>query len=231
MKPLHRESYITDLPLDLEHWLAAIEGLRGRKKGPEGLSAPALVVLDLMALFCDPSSPAFLPAFPAIKANIFRLADTLIASGRPVLFTRHAHPEGDEGGLVKKMYSRLQRADDPLNGLIEEAQRRIPPAAEVIKDRHSPLTMDSAVSFFRGCDSLLIAGVQTQACVTATAIDCSRCGLVPVVVADACASLNERLHLSALEVLASGHAYVLGTDEVLALLSMGKDAKTEGGGV
>ena len=192
---------------------------------PRELSSPGLVALDLMRLFCDPASPAFLPSYPAIEKKLFELVDSMTAKGRPVLFTRHAHEDGDDGGLIGRMYGRLQRAGDPLNELIPEAKRRIPPAFEVIKNRHSPLLAEAASEFFGGCDSLIVAGVQTQACVLATALDGARLGLVPLVVADACASKDARLHRRALDVLASGHAYVLTADEAVDALFPGSSGR------
>jgi maleamate amidohydrolase len=201
--------------------LKRLSGLPGNRL-PQGLSSPGLVVLDLMRLFCDPVSPAFLPSYPGIEKRLFDLIDLVTAKGRPVLFTRHAHEDGDDGGLIGRMYGRLQRAGDPLNELVPEAKRRIPPALEVIKNRHSPFFAESAARLFDGCDSLLVAGVQTQACVLATALDCARLGLVPLVVADACASKDARLHRRALDVLASGHAYVLRAEEAAALFPGGR---------
>ena len=192
---------------------------------PRGLTRPGLIVLDLMRLFCDSASPAFLPAYPKIEKKLFELVDAMTKSGRPVLFTRHAHGDGDDGGLFGRMYSRLQKAGDPLNELIASAKRRMPPAVERAKNRYSPFYDESAARIFEACDSLLIAGVQTHACVLATAVDCSRLGIVPLVVADACASKSERLHREAVNVLASGHAYVLSGDEAIAAFFPGRKAE------
>jgi nicotinamidase-related amidase len=108
--------------------------------------------------------------------------------------------------------------------LIAAARSRIPPALEVTKDRHSPFRDEATTGVFRGCDALLIAGVQTQACVLAAAIDAARLGFVPLVVADACASKSRRLHGQALDVLASGHAFVCSTAEALSLFALGEPA-------
>jgi maleamate amidohydrolase len=189
---------------------------------PKGLIKPGLMVLDLMRLFCDPSSPALVPGFPRLEKRLFGLVDAMTSAGRPVVFTRHAHGADDDGGLIGRMYGRLQRAADPLTELISAARSRIPPAVEITKDRHSPFRDESTAAVFRGCDALLIAGVQTQACVLATAIDSARLGFVPMVVADACASKSIRLHRRALEVLASGHAFVLSADQAASLFGLGR---------
>ncbi len=191
---------------------------------PKDPGKPGLVVLDAMRLFCDSASPAFVPGFPRIEKTLFRLVDALMSAARPVVFTRHVHDAADSGGLIGRMYGRLQRADDPLNALIAAARSRIPPALEVTKDRHSPFRDESTVGAFRGCDTLLIAGVQTQACVLATAVDAARMGFVPLVVADACASKNRRLHGQTLDVLASGHAFVCSAAGALSLFELGEPA-------
>jgi nicotinamidase-related amidase len=156
-----------------------------------------------------------------MEKRLFGLVDVLMSAGRPVVFTRHAHGSDDVGGLIGRMYGRLQRAGDPLNELIAGARSRIPPAVEITKDRHSPFRDESAATAFCGCDALLIAGVQTQACVLATAIDSARLGFVPLVVVDACASKSIRLHRQALDVLASGHAFILSADQAASLFGLG----------
>ncbi len=191
---------------------------------PTDLQKPGLIVLDAMKLFCDPSSPAFVPGFPRIEKPLFRLVDAMISAARPVVFTRHAHGDEDGGGLIGRMYGRLQRAGDPLNALIAAARSRIPPALEVTKDRHTPFRDEATAGAFRGCDALLIAGVQTQACVLAAAVDAVRLGFVPLVVADACASKSRRLHGQTLDVLASGHAFVCSAAEALSLFALGEPA-------
>ncbi len=212
-----RESANAGFDSDLGFRSNPVSGFPGYRI-PQGLTLPGLVVLDLMRLFCDSASSAFLPAYFGIEERLFHLVDIMTAAGRPVLFTRHAHENDDGGGLIGRMYGRLQRAGDPFNELVAGAKRRIPPALEIIKNRHSAFSNETAIQLFQACDSVLIAGVQTQACVLATALDGPRLSLVPVVIADACASKDERLHLETLDVLASGHAYILKADEAIAAL-------------
>ncbi len=183
---------------------------------PLGLSSPGLIVLDLMRLFCDPSSPAHISFYPRIEGRLFQLVDRALAAGRPVLFMRHAHKEGDDGGMIGRMHGRLQKAGDALNALVAGAKQRIPPAYEIIKNRHSAFASALSSRRLLGCDSVLIAGVQTHACVLATALDASRLGLVPVVVSDACVSRDERLHHATLEVLAAEHAFVVETGAAIS---------------
>ncbi len=222
MTSFRRESANAEFDSGLGFRAKPIPGLPGYRI-PQGLTLPGLVVLDLMRLFCDSASPAFLPAYFEIEERLFRLVDIITEAGRPVLFTRHAHENDDSGGLIGRIYGRLQRAEDPFNELVAGAKRRIPPAFQIIKNRHSAFSNETTIQIFQACDSVLIAGVQTHACVLATALDCSRLGFVPLVIGDACASRSNRLHLETLDVLASGHAYILKADEAIAaLFNMGK---------
>jgi nicotinamidase-related amidase len=191
-----------------DEWLANLSGLRGRVRHFDDLRHPGLVVLDLMPLFCEETSPAFIPAYPHIEENIFRLIELVIKNKGPVVFTRHVHPDNDSGGLIARFFGRLQRKDDPLTELVEVAQKHIPPAIAIEKNQHSAFSGDNFAESLSDCDSLIIAGVTTNLCVVSTAIDCSHHNLVPIVPVDATTAINEQLHLAALSTLASGHAHV-----------------------
>ena len=199
---------------ELQLWLDQLKDLRGRSFKAGDLESPGLIVLDLMNLFCRRDSPAFLAGFPDISENIFRLVRTMILLNRPVVFTRHVHDIKDSGGLIKRFFGRLQRREDPLSQLIPAVTDLVPPAQIMDKQRHSALMEPRLRSVFQNCGSLIISGVQTHLCVLSTAIDCSRCDLVPIVPIDATASKNSRLHLETLQILASGHSFVWTVEEI-----------------
>lgn len=215
----------------LERWFSVLNATRGRRVSLGGLVSPGLIVLDPMRLFCDPSSPAFLPSYPLIESRLFSLVDTVLAAGFPVIFSRHAHPNNDEGGLIARFFGRLQRCDDLLNELVPEALSRIPPAVQHLKCRHSAFHSPELERVFANCDSLLITGVQSHLCVLATALDSSRHHLVPIVVADACGARDEETHLSALRVMAGGHAHIVSAAEAETFIRRVKNAITRIGDV
>lgn len=197
--------------------LRQLDGSRGRR--PFGdLRAPALVVIDAQRLFTDPQSPASLPAWPAIAPVVRALVAAFQAAGRPVIFTRHAHPPGDDGALIGRFFGRLQQETDPYSALAPGLTDGFVAPVVLTKARHSVFAADGLLAALGASDSVVLAGVQTHLCVLASAMEAAPRGLVPVVVADATASRSDADHEAALRVLAGGHAHVATGAEVLAAL-------------
>ena len=197
-----------------------LAGTRGRRPLPP-LGDACLVVLDAQRLFTDPASPAFVPGWAACLPRVAALVDAFARRGLPVFATRHVHPAGDDGGTLGLLYHRLQSPDDPLS-------RPDPATREVLRDaplldkrRFSALSLPDLAAIAAVRRTLVIAGLQTHLCVTATALDAALPGLRPVVVLDATAARDDTLHLAALRVLAAGHAHVATTAEVAAALAAG----------
>ena len=200
----------------LDGWLEELAGSRGRTAAVSP-GAAALVMIDLQLVFCSPQSPAFLPAWPACADAALGLCDGFLSRGMPVVFARHVHPAGRDGGVMGRFFGRLIGEEDPLSALIADADSRIPPALLHNKDGFAAFAGGLPRSF-EGVRNVVICGVQTQRCVLATAIDLHRQGIIPMVVADASAAPDERSHLGALRVLADGHAHVVTAAEVSAML-------------
>ncbi len=219
---LLRSAYVVpdELPARCASWLRTLTGMRGRASLDPRLRL-GLLVLDLQRLFCDPLSPAFLPAWPASAVCCQQLIRTFLAAGRPVAFTRHVHYSASVSSTFEHFFPRLLRSADPLSELMSEWIFRFPAARIFEKDQHSAWSNPGVATWFRHCDAVVLAGVQTQLCVAATAFGAAALNQVPIVVADACVAPNEAQHLAALSTLAAGHAYVAGTNEILALFAQG----------
>jgi isochorismate hydrolase len=129
------------------------------------------------------------------------------------------HPEGDDGGTLRWFFPRLQRADDPWSQVDPGAVHGAKGAPLYDKARLSALSVPAVAETARREGVLVLAGVHTHRCVLATAVDAARLDLCPVVVADACAARPPERHAQALDVLASGHAFVASTDALLAALA------------
>lgn len=199
---------------NLSGCLKQLKDIRGRSYENGDVLRPGLIVLDLMNLFCDRDSPAYLPEFAHISENIFSLVRLMNDRNRPVVFSRHVHDHDDSGGLIKRFFGRLQYREDPLSQLIPAVSEFTPPAKIMDKQRHSALLEPLIQSAFLNCDSLIIAGIQTHLCVLSTAIDCVRCGFVPIVPIDATTARSSRLHLDSLHILGSGHSFVWTVEEI-----------------
>lgn len=197
-------------------WMAALHGSRGRVALPP-LDRVTLVVVDAQRLFCDPASPAYLPSWEACAPQVWSLADRFIQTARPLVFTQHVHRPNETGNSIEHFFGRLLMEGDPLADLLPEAAARVPPAVLHPKCRHAAFA-DARPDSLGAAQFVALAGVQTHLCILATAVDLARYGLIPIVVANACAAREEASHLAALRVLAAGHAYIASTGELLAAL-------------
>lgn len=194
----------------------AIFGVSGHARGRKVLPAmerACLLVVDLQRIFVDPTSPAYASEWSDRAPNVARLVSAFTAMSLPVLRTRHVHGPDDKAGTMAYFFDRLLVRDDPLS----EMDPSIVAGTEVIeKAVFSAMTSTKVVEAVQSAGGrVVIVGVHTHRCVLATAVDCARFNFMPVVVADACSAPSEDLHSSALQVLASGHAFVATTDEVI----------------
>lgn len=214
---MQREPYLNSENRDrtLERWLQDLDGLRGRRLLPI-FSRPALLVLDVQRLFCDPASPAFLPAWPMCRPTVDQLITAFRDGGWPVWYTRHVHRRSEKPVPFHYFYDRLIRPDDPLAELIPDYAVMAEQVFE--KDDFSAWSRPDLAEKMAACDVLVLAGTQTQLCVAATAIAAAGHEVTPVVTIDGCAAPNERAHLSALHTLGAGHAFLRTGEELLANL-------------
>ncbi len=149
-----------------------------------------------------------------------KLVCAFAAAGLPIIFSRHALEEGEEGGAGESFYgTRPILTRDPLSELILDA--RTLAKGTIWRKKTAACFALGVPPQLSGVETVVICGVQTQRCVLATAIDAPRIGFQPIVAADACAAPNEELHLCALRSLAASCAYVAGCDEIIAALKEG----------
>jgi isochorismate hydrolase len=126
--------------------------------------------------------------------------------------------KADDDGVVAHFGGRPLRRADPLSALAAGWRpRRNEPL--LLKNRYSLWASHPVEKVVPSDAVLVLAGVTTHRCVLATAVEAASRDLVCVVAADACATLNEGLHESALAVLAGGFAYVASTQEILQALN------------
>lgn len=108
---------------------------------------------------------------PVVHSGQFRRTDGDVRDGCTVgpltRFSAETAPEGDEPGLLRDGSSAL--SDPALVELLE----------------------------LMGCDTLVIAGVWTEACVAATVRDAVDAGLRVLIIKDACGSATELMHRTA----------------------------------
>jgi nicotinamidase-related amidase len=207
-------------PGSLEQWtgevMKALEGTKGRARLPALDGSTGLVLLDPQRLFIDEASPAFLPAWPAVRENFMALAGHAAARSRLIVVTRHLHPADDPGGSIMHFFGRLLVEGDELSHIHPDV-KACGDAAVIEKRRHSAFSNGALEPLLRerGIRTLLVAGVQTHLCVLATAVEAGTRDFIPVVVADATAAGDEDQHRAALTALAGGLAGIMTTREVI----------------
>lgn len=211
--PRGREAYVTASTLDarLAAWIAHLAGSPGRAPLPP-LDDAALLLVDCQRLFLDPSSPAFLPSWPAVKERCKVLLEIFRAERRPVIWTRHVDA-GEVSAVIGHFGGRTLAKDDPITYL---AKGWTPRAGEtqIPKSRYSAWAMTRLRHIIDPRAVVILAGVTTHRCILATAVEAASHDRICVVAADACATANERLHLDALSVIANGFAHVASVREI-----------------
>jgi len=174
-----------------------------------------LTVIDMQRVFAEPDSPWATPRFDEAAQGVRRL---LPAFGDRVTFTRFLAPE-KPAGAWRAYYDQwpfaLQPPDAPLWELTDEF---------AVQARH----LVNATTFGKwtpelaarvGADGrLVLAGVSTDCCVLSTALAAADAGAEVLVVADACAGVDDDSHAKALHVLDLYRPLirVVTVDEVLA---------------
>ena len=214
-----RTVYLTkaNLSRKTESWLAELHNTRGRLPLTGQLNG-ALVVVDLQRIFCAPDSPAYLPAWAAVRQPCFQLIEFFLNTKRRVVFTRHLDSGPFSKTSLSHFFPQPILPESPLSQLIPEVQPYVKQSVVIEKNRLSAWSNPQLRRALAGCDYVVLAGVQIQLCVLTTALGAAEFNYIPIIVADACAAPNVSLHKAALSVLSSGHAHLLTSTELIGLL-------------
>jgi nicotinamidase-related amidase len=161
--------------------------------GPAG----HLAVIDMQRVFADPGSGWATPGFAAIVPAV----SALVAAFAPaVTFTRFvapARPEGAWRAYYAQWPFALQPPDAPLWDVVPELARPEPTVDAPTFSKWGPELAERL-----GGSALVLAGVSTDCCVLSTAVAAADAGVEVLVVADACAGVDDDSHRKTLDVLA-----------------------------
>src|SRR5581483_11228112 len=161
---------------------------------------PALLVVDMLEAFTDPSSP-FGADVTSTVDEISRLLQAARQANLPIYFsTCHASFEPVGQAWLKKIPS--QRLLEPGSHWVEIDSRLRPQAEEMVFAKHfascffgTSLSADLAAA---GVDTLVVAGMVTSGCVRATVVDAVSHGLHAIVPEEAVADRVLLPHLASL---------------------------------
>lgn len=201
---------------DLKHEHAFAGALKPGEK-------TALLVIDLVLAYLDPSSPLYLPGTgqAAYESNL-RLVKAARASGAPIILTNVEYDEaGTNGGYFYKKVPALASftKGNKLGGFPDGLVAPID--LVVTKQYPSAFFGTSLAPTLRalGVDTVMITGFSTSGCVRATAVDAIQHGFIPIVVEDACADRGDSQHRANLYDIAAKYGEVVSEASALSILS------------
>ena len=182
---------------------------------------PALLVVDFVMAYLDPSSPLYAGVDDALASNV-RIVAVAREMGIPVIFTNVVYqPGGADGGLFYRKIPALKVFDagSPLGNF--------PPELQPHKD-DLVVSKQFASAFFRtaldqtlhamGVDTLIVTGLSTSGCVRATALDALQYGFAPFVIREACGDRHPEPHDANLFDLQAKYAEVIGEADAIRLM-------------
>jgi nicotinamidase-related amidase len=183
---------------------------------------PALLIIDFVTAYLEPSSPLYAGVEAVLKVNEILLAAARKA-GIPVIFTKVEYMQGGiDGGHFYRKVKGL-KCFDRGNPLGEFPPSLKPRPGEVV------ITKQYASAFFgtsllptlvsQGIDTVIITGLSTSGCVRASALDTLQHGFIPIVVRDACGDRQASIHEANLFDLQAKYADVVTSGDVLAWIT------------
>jgi len=196
--------------------------IRTLERQSQGLGQrPALVVVDIVKGFTDPTCPLGSEADDVVAANI-TLMNAFHQRSLPVVLTTVIYRDDQQARVFRDRVP-------ALNLLTPDAEwvrfdTRLPQQASdiVLEKRHASAfhgtDLDGQLRAL-GVDSLVVTGLTTSGCVRATAVDGLQNNYPVVVPREACGDRNHEAHAANLYDLNAKYADVLDLEDVLALLA------------
>ncbi len=185
----------------------------------------ALLVIDMLRYFADPSGRCYLPATAATAPQIAALVDAWRRQQGMVVFTRHCHQGEHDLGMLGRFFSDYIHAGEAEAEIIDLLAPR--PGEDVIPKTTYDAFIGTALGSrleARGVTQVLVTGVLTHMCCETTARSAFCRGYEVYVAADACAANNEARHIGSLLSMAESVAIVMSTHEVLARCRIARES-------
>jgi nicotinamidase-related amidase len=156
----------------------------------------ALLVVDVIQDFEHEDGDALLESFRARQPALLQALEDARASEIPVIYANDNHGvwDGDSAGLVRQAIA--GRGGDLVEPVAPKEGDRF-----VVKPRYSAFDHTPLDLILRELEveRILLAGAATEMCVVQTAIDAKEEGLKVSILADACATTDERMERLAFE--------------------------------
>jgi len=217
-----RDSYLNENTI--RGWQEALDGSPGRGPLPR-LVRPALLMIDCQRLFCDPESPAFIPAWEEAGKNAGILVRKFRKNRSKIIWTRHISSDSDPGRVIGHFGGRPIPKASPLSQY-SEGFGPIEGESEIIKSSYSVWNGTDLDTLISREEVVVVAGVTAHRCILSTVSWAACMERITVTAMDAIASQNEDLHFSTLMVLANGHAHTATTAEIMDSMELSASGAT-----
>ena len=179
---------------------------------------PALLVIDMVEAYFEPTSPLY-AGVDAALASTLRLIDAARAANIPVIFTNVVITQGQfDGGIFARKVPALS-CYSPGNPLGKWPKGLEPLPTDLIITKLYPsaffgTALASTLTAAR-IDTLILCGLTTSGCVRATCVDTMSHGFIPLVVSDACGDRAAGPHEANLFDMGAKYAEVVGEGAAL----------------
>jgi nicotinamidase-related amidase len=181
----------------------------------------AVLVIDMQRDFIDPGAPIAAPGGPAIVPAVNRLVALGRGRGLPVIFTQEMHrPDRSDFGIELEFEPPHCLEGTPGMDLVPELDVRAGDYRILGKRRYDAFLGTDLETLLRsrGIETLLVAGVCTDICVSSTVQHARNADFRCIVVRECVAGTSQERHEAALLCLGHVFAYVASLADVDAAL-------------
>jgi nicotinamidase-related amidase len=209
------------LEAELERWMAEVAPYQWRPVRPLRPARAALLVVDMNRPFVEPGGLLSAPSAGAMVPRIAQVVAAFRQARRPVLWLVQGHHslEHDRGEHLATWWPVMLRAGTEDVEMVAGLEP-LPAEKVILKRRYSGFYQTDLELTLRclGVTEVVIAGVLTNVCPYATAVDAFMRDLDVYYLADGTAAHNRRLHVAALQNLAAWCGAVVTVAEVCGWL-------------
>lgn len=184
---------------------------------------PALLVIDLVNGFTDPTSPLG-SDLDAVVAATRRLVDACRTRELPIVFTTVAFDEArsQAAAVFMAKVPSLRTLVAGSHAVQVDARLGLQPSDTLITKQFASCFFGTALSSLlaaEGCDTVIVTGATTSGCVRASVVDAVQHGYRPIVPRECVGDRAQAPHDANLFDIQQKYGDVLGVDEVLAAIA------------
>ena len=184
---------------------------------------PALIVVDVVKGFTDPTCPLGSEADEVVAANV-ALMDAFHKADLPVVLTTVVYRSDDEATVFRARVPALNLLTPDSEWVRFDPRLPIAATDLQLEKRHASSFHGTDLDDWlrqRGVDSLVVTGLTTSGCVRATAVDGLQNNYRVVVPREACGDRDPQAHDANLYDINAKYADVVSLESVLSSLSAG----------